>query len=370
MKNLSLLFCVIFFSGYFICQPQERKEIGYQILDLEKNYNFNVKNSIYDSLDAIISRAELLIKPIISNKISKIDAINILNKISWSLKSYGYKKEINKVLFYKAIQDKTLECDSYCFLYLSIAERLKLPLYIIIAPFHSIILWDDGDDKIYWETTIDAVLDINIYKNTLNIDEKSIANGVYLKKLSTQEILGMIYNNIGYTKANNKGGKNDVLNTFNKGIIIYPKSAELFFNRGTFQIDIGNDESGIEDLKKAIELFPNYYDAYKNIGATLSNRGDNKDAILYYNKAVEIKSDFPEAYTERGLERCKLMNFQGGLEDFNKAIELDPSFALAYFYRGGMYYDLKDFQKACKDWEMAYKLGNQMAYQYFLQICK
>ena len=96
-------------------------------------------------------------------------------------------------LFLHTVLDKKRGyCLSLSVLYLSIGERLGLPLYGVVVPGHFFVRYDDGYKQYNIETTSKG----QIAPDKHYIDKfKPPANSVYMRNLTTLESLGCFFNN-------------------------------------------------------------------------------------------------------------------------------------------------------------------------------
>lgn len=97
------------------------------------------------------------------------------------------------------------ESDNVPFLYLTIAETLNLPIFMIEAPEHNFVRWyfEDGT-YLNWETAAGEVLEDSDYIDRYGIPEDAVERGIYLSPLTESEIIGRCYLSAGTAYANQK----------------------------------------------------------------------------------------------------------------------------------------------------------------------
>ncbi|MEW6673939.1 MAG: tetratricopeptide repeat protein [Thermodesulfobacteriota bacterium] len=155
---------------------------------------------------------------------------------------------------------------------------------------------------------------------------------------------------------NGKGDYDRAISDFNKAIELDPKLAHAYNNRGTTWYKKGNRDQAILDYTKAIELNPTYGNAYYNRGRCWYYKGDYVQAISDFNKAIELDPKLAFAYNNRGVAWQNKGDHDRAISDFNKAIELDPKFAFAYKNRAISYDKLGQSSKAADDFNNYLKI--------------
>jgi tetratricopeptide (TPR) repeat protein len=278
------------------------KTLAHEILDIEAEA-FEVPQACYDTLEDILAKA---------GKINVVFAgpRQIFADIGKLLKESGFSYKQNGLLSH-ALETKQLDCKHYSVLYYSIGEMLHLPLHIVRAPMHLFVRWDGGGQVCNWETTSNS--QANDFD--FNIDEKSRANGVYLRNLTRKQAKAVIVYNHGTVKAK-KGDFDGAIADFTKAIELNPEYADAYNNRGDAKADKGNFEGAIADFTKAIELDPKYATAYNNRGTVKAKKGDLDGAIADFAKAIELDPKYADAYNNRGIVKKAIGDSRGAEKDF------------------------------------------------------
>ena len=92
---------------------------------------------------------------------------------------------------------------------------------------------------------------------------------------------------------------NEALNAFNKVIMLNPKNAEAYFNRGNVYDELGDYRQAIIDYNKAIKLNPIYADAYLNRGFAYNNLGKLNKAVADIKKAAKLGNNFAQKFLKK-----------------------------------------------------------------------
>src|SRR3989339_1631199 len=106
------------------------------------------------------------------------------------------------------------------FIYLSIADALNLPLVAVYAPQHIFVRFILNVEGINWETTSARERGNDYYRSWLNISDESIRNGVYLRNLTRQETMAVVYGNRGNAWVD-KGNLDRAIDDYNTAIKLY-----------------------------------------------------------------------------------------------------------------------------------------------------
>ena len=144
---------------------------------------------------------------------------------------------------------------------------------------------------------------------------------------------------------------------------------EAFIYRANAKKMLDDIDGAMNDYNDAIVLDP------KN-AVLFNNRGNLKDeahqpalAIKDYDKAIELDADYINAYYNRGIAHYNIKDYEGAKEDFLKVIELNKEDGLAYIGLALTNYKLNDRDQACVNFLKAKQYGFQKADDYLKKYC-
>ncbi|MHC4361291.1 MAG: transglutaminase family protein, partial [Planctomycetota bacterium] len=117
-------------------------------------------------------------------------AIAVLNEYLFEAEGYKSVAEVsdpNDLFLHTVLDKKRGYCLSLSILYLSLAERLGLPLYGVVVPGHFLVRYDDGRVSFNIETTSKGgTAPDEHYIKKFNVPQGSRDN-IYMKNLSKME---------------------------------------------------------------------------------------------------------------------------------------------------------------------------------------
>jgi len=132
-------------------------------------------------------------------------------------------------------------------------------------------------------------------------------------------------------------------------ILLIPNETQILTNLGTIEIQLGNNQKGLELLKKSISINPLQSNVLCNLANLLTDLGSPKEALHYYQEALEIEKNQAFIYYNQGRALKKINHINESIDSYTKAIHLDSNYFLAYFNRGLLFHELGNFDAALQD---------------------
>jgi len=238
--------------------------------------------SAYEKLADILSKVkERLAK---SDNLTPQERLKIVYDV---MRSMGIRlKQQDSELFIENLKTNTLDCDTSSLVVLAVAHEMGWPVYLVTAPRHAFVRWDDRTGTRFnmdnGETHPDS-----FYITKYNILDVSLKKGCYLINSDDKKYLSFFLTNRGYAK-----------------------------------FGLGDYRGAIKDCDEALRLNPNYPDAYNNRGAAKSELGDYKGAIKDHDEALRLNPNDPADYNNRSNAKKKLGDYKGADEDFKMSERL------------------------------------------------
>ncbi len=390
-----LILLILLFSLQFCSESNknERKELCYIILKLDKENNIGISENEYKLLDKLLEIAEQNIKP--KRNYNFNETISILNQIARIHKIIGIKTPLRRSgePLSIALKEKSFDCENYVVTYLSIAQKLKLPLRPVFAPKHIFLEWNDGKNCFFWETLYNIVKTKEEYINDHFIPEKTIKDGIYLTPINNEKLIANYYNTLAtyflfekndFAKSYfclmkayysdtlspeimsnfgnyymKQGGDGMILYYYSKALSLNQNYFSTYMNRGVYYLYVKKYMESIIDLKKALSFTKDSIEksnTYFNIGMVYKTIGDLSKAKALYDSAICYNSVNEHAYNDRGYCYFKFSKYDYALSDYNISIKLNPNYSLYYSNRASIKILLSDSIGALSDFCKAISL--------------
>jgi tetratricopeptide (TPR) repeat protein len=277
----------------------------------------------------------------------------------------------NDLFLHVVLEKKSGYCLGLSILYLSIAERLGLPIYGVVVPGHFFVRYDDGQRQFNIETTSNgAVADDEHYIEEFN--PPSGPRTLYMKNLTKKQSLGCFFNNLGNSYME-VGDTDKAFEVLLRAVQINPLLSEANMNLGNVYLTkkmplqaveqyekaltiIGNDAKAMNNLasaymqlgdypkaesyyKTALSLDPEYIDVYQNLANAMQMQGRYEDAISQLKAGVVLNPDNANSFLLLGQICRQTQHFSDAEKYLLKALALDPFLSAARVSLGYVYLD-------------------------------
>jgi len=124
-----------------------------------------------------------------------------------------------------------LDCDTACFIYLSVAEQLGLPLKLVTIPSlnrrtgHTFVRWREGSNHLNWETMDGVVRSDDFYEKEWKIPAAVMRSKSAMKDLSRVEIEGFIHYLIAVSHSRRKQHE-QAIRELDRAAELYPENLD------------------------------------------------------------------------------------------------------------------------------------------------
>ncbi|HLB73425.1 MAG TPA: tetratricopeptide repeat protein [Sedimentisphaerales bacterium] len=315
----------------------------------------------------------------LKDKRLKLDyqAIPVINEYLFDELAYKPLKEADDPndLFLHTVLDKGKGyCLSLSVLYLSLGERLGLPLYGVVVPGHFFVRYDDGRVRFNIETTSKGgSASDQHYIEKFNVPQED-RDGIYMKNLNKIQTLGCFFNNLGLS-YNKVGNTESELLALVRAAEINPTLSEARTNLGNVFVRQGEYDAAIREYEAALAVSPENAKAHNNLGNAYSGRGWILRAISEYRRALELDPRFIDAHRNLAIAYAKQKNYAQALSQLNAAVELEPKNAETYLLLGDVYAQAGRCEQAIAQYKKSLKFtpgsppgGSAEAY-YGMAVC-
>lgn len=275
-------------------------------------------------------------------------AIPVIN--DYLFKELGFKAVANADnpddLFLHSVLDKRRGyCLSLSILYLSLAERIGLPLYGVVVPGHFFVRYDSRAQRFNIETTAQgASLADEYYESKHSAPDERI-NGLYMTNLTNLQTLGCLFNNFGVVYLEN-GQLDAALFHLDLAVQINPMLSESRANMGNIYLRQGHLDEAIEMYKGALDINPNDPKTNYNLGHTYAQAQMYRQAETYFQITLELDPDFVDAYIQLAGVHAHQGKHQRARRVLAEAISDHPQNAELQCQLGNIFVQLGHYDRA------------------------
>jgi len=299
-------------------------------------------------------------------------AIPVINEYLFTelrFKSIAEANDPNSLFLHTVMDEKRGYCLSLSVLYLSIAERLGLPLYGVVVPGHFFVRYDDGRIQFNIETTSNG----GTASDEHYIDKFRVPpggrNGIYMKNLDKIQTLGCFFNNLGNSYSD-VGNMDSALLAFERAVEINPALSESRANLGNIYLKKGLVKDAIDEYLTALQINPNDAKTHNNLGNAYTQRDSLRLAVDEYQRAIALDSSFVDAYKNLAIVYAQQERFGWAIARLKDAIDLEPKDAGSYSQLGDVYSQMKDYEIAIAQYKKALKIKRDFAEPHYgLALC-
>lgn len=274
-----------------------------------------------------------------------------------------HAKDIDLYTFLPSVLDSRLGvCLGVSILYLSLAQRLELPLEIVTPPGHIYLTYEGEEGQTNIETTARGI--------HIPTKEYLGINTIDLQKRNMKEVIGLSFINQAAVMWERKRHE-DAIELYEKAIIYLPNDRLVRLFLGYNYLIIGNKERGEALLKRAMELkfgeviypdsMPEDYFAGKldarGIQIVFSHVDETRESILAkQSEVVDYLKEFPEfrdGIFQLAITYLQLSRTREALEVLERYHALDQRNPTAEYYLTMLYLHRDHLPNAWKHFKLS-----------------
>lgn len=293
-------------------------------------------------------------------------AIAVINKYLFDelgFESIPEANDPNDLFLHTVLDKKRGYCLSLSILYLSIGERLGLPLYGVVAPGHFFIRYDDKQVRFNIETTSKG----GNAPDEHYIDKFKVPEGdnesIYMKNLNKIQTLGCFFNNLGNVYED-IGNTDSALLALERAVEINPTLSESRSNLANIYLKTGRVQEAISEYLAALSINPNDAKTYNNLGNAYTQQGLLNKAIPQYQQSLALEPNFIDAYKNLALAYCKERSFMPAITQLKQAVSLEPKDASLYSQIGDVYSQMENYEEAISQYKKALQIKQDLIETY------
>ncbi|RJP58533.1 MAG: hypothetical protein C4541_07815 [Candidatus Auribacter fodinae] len=249
-------------------------------------------------------------------------------------------------------------CMSLSLLYLSLAERMRLPVFGVVVPGHFFVRYDDLVHTINIETTIlgREFNDAHYQKEYPNI---YTSETMYYKNLTKRETIGCYLNNFGsFYLAQNR--LDDAIRVLTMAIQVTPYFTEPYINLGhVYQVKDELDLAA-KAYKEGLKFNSVHQKLLLGLGRVYFLKGDIDMALEEFKMARASAGNDPEigyhmgvAYSAKGMHTEAIRELKTSIANEPDSIKIHQLLAHEYYYT-------QNYTEAWKEVKTLRSLGHRI----------
>ncbi len=256
-------------------------------------------------------------------------------------------------------------CLSLSILYLSLAERLDIPLYGVVVPGHFFVRYDSRSTRFNIETTARGATGLTDkdYIERYNVPQDR-THGLYLKNLTKLQSLGCLFNNFGVVYLE-KEQYDHALQALDLAVRINPMLSEARTNLANIYLRQGQLDLAIDQLRAAIAINPNDAKIHCLLGKAYLEKDQGRLAIAELNRSLQIDPNMVEGYLHLAIAFQRQKRYQEAKQILVQAIDLFPDHAPFYVELGNVHHLTSNYDMAIPQYQKAIRLQPDMLQAYF-----
>jgi Tfp pilus assembly protein PilF len=257
-----------------------------------------------------------------------------------------------------ALRAGACDCDVLVLTYLTAADALDLPVTAVFLPGHVLLVWDDGRERVYWETTVP------VERPAWFVDAlvPEGAERAYLRPQSRTEMVGYLY----LLRADARHAHGDLAGAdadYDRALRMSPALVIAFHNRGRAHLLGGEPAAAFADFDRALALDPTYADARYGRGLALLLQDRPADALADFDRSLASEETAADVLHARGLALDVLGRSDEALHSFGAALDADPTFLVALLDRAALYERRGEADRARDDYLAFVEAASGTAYE-------
>jgi len=143
----------------------------------------------------------------------------------------------------------------------------------------------------------------------------------------------------------------DALETIEKSIDRFQKSAYLFYLRGNIFLKLDKIDEAIESYLNSTELDFEFKDSYLNLGYAYNKNRDYQKAISAYIKLIQLDSNSHDAHYNLAIAYNNIGSYGNAILHYETALKINPINEIAKFNLSILYLTQMRFAEGWPLWE-------------------
>lgn len=280
---------------------------AYTVLTLEQWCGLPVSNAEFETLDLFLQQLQQQIPP--HTSFTRTEALQILQTIQTAVNSLRTQQVTYHSALYLCLRYRLFDCDINSLLFVTAAQHLNLPVQVLIMPAHMSVVWNDGSNLIYWETTQNREVNLHYYQQKYQLYNKQTQNQPPLiQTLNREQLVAVALFNIGKTFSEMEYAA-QALPYFKHALQLWPQWFSPVNAAAHTYLKLNHPDSALLFARHALQLHARQPDMPELMGKAYLMLGCNTEAAeaLQLSAQQHAQSRYPDAET---ILRLKTMAVQ------------------------------------------------------------
>jgi len=266
----------------------------------------------------------------------------------------------------EALDHKRANCLGLSLLYLVAARKMSMPLYLVDAPGHAFVRFDDGRRRFDIETTTGKLRSSEDWPVLpAEYGFHGPPGGIYLRSLPAPRAVGVLTAYWGRRLAE-MGNHAAACEKFARAVEINPGDYFAYMSWGRSLAELGKDLEASSMFARAAKIYPKYAFTYTVWGNVLAMLGKDTEACEKFAEAVRLDPCSSSAHDAWGAVLVKTRRYTEACETLARAAELAPRSSSVYCLWGKALAMLAKHEDACEKLARAVELDPACSHAYLI----
>ncbi|WP_412061829.1 tetratricopeptide repeat protein [Rubrivirga sp. IMCC45206] len=243
------------------------------------------------------------------------------------------------------------DCDVLVTAYLTVADVFGWPLSAVFMPSHAMVLWDDGRQRVFWETTVPEERPEWLVASLVAGRGAQAA----LHPQTRREMVGYFVQ-LRASHFVDQGEMARGIADYDRAAALTPTLGLTFSNRGRAHLLTGDFRAALADFDRALALDPAFSDALYGRGLAQIALGRPADALASLAAVTALEGVVADVLHAEGLAYQALGQDAVALERFDASLRAAPN-VLVYEARGALHEQAGNLGAARDDYAACLRLA-------------
>ena len=342
--------------------PEEEMDVGMGALLISKEYDPRIV--IRDRLDQLDEMAQAIRKKI-RGETDPRKIVETINHYLFKVRRYTYtSRGVDSLFLHTLLEKKTGRSGPFCALYLSIAERIGLPLCGVRSRKGHFVRYVGRKTTFNIDPAEDgAIVSDAEFLRSRKIPDVGAADSRYMTSIGKQAFLLTRLNGLRWALWKEHCHA-ESLRVARKILALDPGYPHALYSIADRHRARKRYDAAINTFEKAIAASPCYAPAWNGLARVYYEQGRYEEALGAGRKALAVDPDNRYSRSWVAWSCCNLGRHKESIEACEKLIELDPDYSSPWCCPGQIYREQEQYEQAIEHCEKAVSLDFKYRYAW------